>query len=391
LVQGEVTLKRVAFTLIGGRGWMGGLNYQINLLSALVAHQAQRITPILFLGNDIDKELLDKFSSIDGLKIVQSPEFNAQYKFKRLLMSLLVGRDSSALSIFRRHNIDVAFEAANFYGWRFPLKTIAWIPDLQHQRLKHYFSFFAFWKREIGFRMQVYSGRHIMLSSEDAKSDFQHFYRIQPNRLHVVRFAVPIRAVNFDLNRLLAKYDLPELFFYLPNQFWRHKNHECVIRALASANQKGCAITVAASGNPKDPRDPNYFPDLVNLAKSLGVSDQFKILGLIPYEDVQALMRGCAAIINPSRFEGWSTTVEEAKALSVNMLLSDINVHREQAGALALYFDVEDKDTLATLLINHQTKSKTNKNQPSAFVFKQAEENMSKYAASFASMVSNIV
>jgi glycosyltransferase involved in cell wall biosynthesis len=390
LVQGEVTLIRVAFTLIGGRGWMGGLNYQINLLSALVAYQAQTITPVLFLGHDIDKDLLDKFRSIEGLEIVQSQDFNAQQKFKRLLMSLIVGCDTSALNIFRQHNIDVAFEAANFYGWRFPVKTIAWIPDLQHQRLRHYFSFLAFWKREIGFRMQVYSERHIMLSSEDAKSDFQHFYRVAPGRLHVVRFAVPIRAVAFDLNSLLAKYELPEFFFYLPNQFWRHKNHECVIRALASANQKGCAITVAVSGNPKDPRDLNYFPDLMSLTKSLGVSNQFKILGLIPYEDVQALMRSCAAMINPSRFEGWSTTVEEAKALGVDMLLSDINVHREQAGALAQYFNVDNKDALATLLMDYQTKSKMNKNQPTVLILEQAEENMRTFAASFARMVSNI-
>ena len=90
-------------------------------------------------------------------------------------MSIIVGCDTSVLNIFRQHNIDVAFEAANFYGWRFPVKTIAWIPDLQHQRLRHYLRFLAFWKREIGFRMQVYSGRHIMLCSEDAKSDFQTF------------------------------------------------------------------------------------------------------------------------------------------------------------------------------------------------------------------------
>ena len=382
---------RVAFTLIGGHGWMGGLNYQINLLSALVTYQDQTITPVLFLGHDIDKDLLDKFRSIVGLEIVQSQNFNAQEKIKRLLMSLTVGCDTSALETFRNHNIDVVFEAANFYGWRFPIRTIAWIPDLQHQRLRHNFSFFAFWKREIGFRMQVYSERHIMLSSEDAKSDFQHFYRIQPNRLYVVRFAVPIRAVTFDLNRLLAKYELPDFFFYLPNQFWRHKNHECVIQALASANQKGCEITVAVSGNPKDPRDLNYFPYLISLAQSLGVFNQFKILGLIPYEDVQALMRSCVALINPSRFEGWSTSVEEAKALGVDMLLSDINVHREQAGALAQYFDVEDKDTLATLLINHQAESKMNKKQSSDFILKQADENMSRFASSFASMVSNIV
>ncbi len=391
MVQGEVTLIRVAFSLIGGRGWMGGLNYQINLLSALVTYQTQTITPVLFLAQDIDKDLLDKFRSIDGLEIVQSKDFNVQQKFKRFLISLFAGCDTSALNIFRQHNIDVAFEAANFYGWRFPLKTIAWIPDLQHQRLKHYFNFFAFWKREIGFRTQVYSGRHIMLSSEDTKSDFQYFYRIKPNRLHVVRFAVPIRAVAFDLNSLLTKYELPEFFFYLPNQFWKHKNHQCVIRALASANQKGFAITVAVSGNPRDPRDPNYFPDLVSLARNLGASSQFKILGLIPYEDVQALMRSCVAIINPSRFEGWSTTVEEAKSLGVDMLLSDINVHREQAGALAQYFDVDDKDTLAKLLIDHQRKFKINKKQPTDFILKQAEENMRTFAESFASMLSKLV
>ncbi len=37
------------------------------------------------------------------------------------------------------------------------------------------------------------------------------------------------------------------------------------------------------------------------------------------------------ALINPSQFEGWSTTVEEAKSLGVKMLLSDLEVHKEQA------------------------------------------------------------
>jgi Glycosyl transferases group 1 len=383
-------VKRIAFTLIGGKVWAGGLNYQINLLSALVAYEFERISPVLFLGDDIDQDLLDKFRRIDGLEIVQSSVFDAQKKFKRLLMSLIAGCDTGALKIFRRHNIDVAFENANFYGWRFPLKTIAWIPDLQHQRLRHYFSFFEFWKREIGFLMQAHSGRNIMLSSEDAKNDFQHFYRIDANKLHVVRFAVPIQTFTLDYNSLLAKYDLPESFFYLPNQFWRHKNHECVIKAIELANHKGFAITVAVSGNSKDHRDSNYFPDLIALTMSLGISKQFKILGLIPYHDVQALMLSSLAVINPSRFEGWSTTVEEAKVLGVNLLLSDINVHREQAGPLADYFEVDDQNALADLLIKHQLKSKGNKSQDATYVIKRSEENMKIYASKFASMVTKL-
>ena len=42
-------------------------------------------------------------------------------------------------------------------------------------------------------------------------------------------------------------------------------------------------------------------------------------------------MRQSVAVLQPSLFEGWSTTVEEAKSIGKTILLSDIPVHREQA------------------------------------------------------------
>jgi hypothetical protein len=54
--------------------------------------------------------------------------------------------------------------------------------------------------------------------------------------------------------------------------------------------------------------------------------------------------------VNPSRFEGWSTTVEEAKSLGKRVLVSDIAVHREQAPARASYFGVDDAGVLAAQL-----------------------------------------
>jgi glycosyltransferase involved in cell wall biosynthesis len=380
-------LIRIAFTLIGRRGWMGGLNYQINLLSALLDYQSHRITPVLFLAEDVDPELLVKFKQIKSLEVVQSRVFNANHKLKSYMTSVIIGRDIDALKLFKYYRIDVAFENANYFGWRFPIKCIAWIPDLQHQLLKHYFGFFAFWKREIGFQMQVRSGRHIMLSSDDAKKDFKHFYHVHPNRLHVVKFAVPVKVFNVDFENLITRYKLPKHFFFLPNQFWRHKNHECVIKALALANQKGYSITVAVSGNPKDPRDPDYYPDLLELSEKLGLREQFRMLGLIPYEDVQALMRGSLAMINPSRFEGWSTTVEEAKALGVDMLLSNINVHTEQAGATAEFFGVDDVETLSDLLIKHTVKIPQNKKRKNRYTSKLAEENLKTYSSNFVDMV----
>jgi glycosyltransferase involved in cell wall biosynthesis len=62
------------------------------------------------------------------------------------------------------------------------------------------------------------------------------------------------------------------------------------------------------------------------------------LLGLIPHEYIPALIRSCAALINPSTFEGWSTTVEEAKSMGTPMILSSLRVHREQSED-ALFFD----------------------------------------------------
>ena len=144
------------------------------------------------------------------------------------------------------------------------IRAVAWIPDFQHRYLRHLFDFKAYWKREIGFRAQIFSGRNVMLSSEDARQDCEHFYPATRGRTHVVRFSVPFAtALDAGAARAVAdEYGLPELFFFLPNQFWKHKNHECVIQALALLKTKGREVVVAASGKQADPRDPEHFPRL---------------------------------------------------------------------------------------------------------------------------------
>ena len=62
------------------------------------------------------------------------------------------------------------------------------------------------------------------------------------------------------------------------------------------------------------------------------------------------LMRSSVAMLNPSLFEGWSTTVEEGKSLGVRMVLSNLAVHREQVGAAAEFFDPQDPGAIAASL-----------------------------------------
>jgi glycosyltransferase involved in cell wall biosynthesis len=153
-----------------------------------------------------------------------------------------------------------------------------------------------------------------------------------------------------SLSDLQAQYQLPSRYVHLPNQFWAHKNHGVVVDALAALKLQGTEITVACTGQTVDVRRPDHFGKLMERARDAGVSQNFRVLGLVPYSDMQALMLRACCVLNPSRFEGWSTTVEEAKVLGKRILLSDIPVHREQAPADGQYFSPDDALTLASLM-----------------------------------------
>ncbi len=340
---------RIAFNLIPSAKWTGGYNYLVNLFHAVQQYQSGNIQPVLFCGEDAADQDLQPFMVMKGVDIVRSAVFDEDRKGLRLMRSLLAKADRAALPLFVEQHIDVIFENAAFYGWRFPIPVIAWMPDFQHRRLREQFGFASYWRRELGFRAQVASGRILMLSSEDARSDCERFYPGAVGHTAVVRFAAPIPADLLEERpeTALRTYHLPEKFLYLPNQFWKHKNHDVVVEALGLLKQQGHRVIVAASGNPNDPRHPEYLVQLQARIATLGLQDHFIMLGLIPRRHVMSLLRICSALINPSYFEGWSSTVEEARTLGTPMLLSDIAVHREQMGSVARYFSPDDVQSLA--------------------------------------------
>ena len=120
-------------------------------------------------------------------------------------------------------------------------------------------------------------------------------------------------------------------------------------QAIKILKARGKEVVIAVSGKQVDPRDPEHFPRLQRLINSGGLARNFRLLGLIPHAHIPALMRSCSGLINPSKFEGWSTTVEEAKAMGTPMILSSLRVHREQS-AEALFFNADIPEELAEIL-----------------------------------------
>jgi glycosyltransferase involved in cell wall biosynthesis len=356
VVQGK-SMIRVAFWFDAPVAYSGGLNYIANLLHALSAVNSGDIQPYVFFATDVPYDVIQRFERF--ATIVRTPIL--QRKTLPWLVHKLTYKVFGSMlwvnALLKRHRIDLLSHAWSPYLGHRPLKVISWIPDFQYLHLPEMFPGLDVEKESQINRQIALHADAVVVSSEHALGDLLSLLpRAKLPPVEVLRFvSQPFIApdnVLPSLEQLEVKYGFTGKFFLLPNQFWAHKNHEVVLRALALAKDSGLSMTVLMTGNTKDYRlaGSPYVDGLQTSIRDLGIDAETRILGLIDYNDLLALMRHCVGLINPSRFEGWSSSVEEAKSVGKTILMSNIRVHIEQAPPLGAYFESDDEIGLSHLM-----------------------------------------
>lgn len=233
--------------------------------------------------------------------------------------------------------------------------VVGWIPDFQHFRLPRFFDEAEIRTRDEAFHAIISRSDFILMSSRDVERDCVAFDPASAGKTRVHPFPsglVMEKLSEVDPAKVLAHYHLPEKFALVANQFWAHKNHATVIEAVRQAADAGCRVPVVLTGLPADSRDPAnrvVSQVLQDIAKA-GLRDTIFPLGQVPYQDLVALMKAAAVIIQPSCFEGWSTIVQDAKALGRPVICSALGVHREQAPEALGFFDPGKPEELAGIL-----------------------------------------
>ena len=230
----------------------------------------------------------------------------------------------------------------------FKPKSAAWLCDFQHKFLPEYFSAEEVSRRDDLFGAIAARFKTVVVSSETACEDFRRFYPESPADLISLPFRVilPTALSEHDCRETVARYHLPERFFIVCNQFWKHKNHAVVFDALEKLVESDPDCHVVLTGRFHDDRERLYTEEILGALHRRNLSRNVSILGLVPKEDQLQLIRAAIAVIQPSFFEGWSTIVEESHALGADMILSDLPVHREQSHPSAVFFDPTDAGQL---------------------------------------------
>ena len=344
---------RIGLIFIYNEKWMGGTYYVLNLVH------------ILNLLNDIEKPRLVIFSNLNDYEVLKNEtsypflEFEELSENPKSKLLIFLNKITSKLfknKIIKRRYIKVIdtifpFQNNNYINSINVDKRIYWIPDFQEKHYPEYYSLEHLENEKVKNGWILENSKKLLLSSYVAKKDLVEFYPNYKTKPFVVHFAVKIPELSkLDLNDVLNKFSLPKLYYFSPNQFWKHKNHIVVIRAVEILVKQEVDITVVFSGKELDPRFPDYTVGLKEYVSTNNLQNNIKFLGFLERQEQLKLMENAVAIIQPSLFEGWSTVIEEAMAMNKCVLASNLNVNIEQLGDNGFYFDPLSPENLAEVL-----------------------------------------
>lgn len=335
--------KLLINTIGGGAGWTGGLYYARNIAYQLTQNPYIRENCRIYLcctrkNRRIFEDLRDR------VKILTCPREGTLPEY--------LYREWACVS----RGIDYlywSYDKPRFSG----ALPVAWIADFQHDHYPAYFSEAERAERTGRFQRVAKADMPLILSSRDARKDFCKYDGGNREKVYVVPFVSyiepEIRRIAGREEEILKTLGLEGVHYAcVMNQFWQHKNHQVVFRALKTLYEKypEMNLDVVMTGEMSDYRNPDYISALKRYAEDPAVAKHLHLLGFLGRDEQIAVMKKAEFVIQPSLFEGWGTVVEDAKVLDKTILLSDIPVHREQKSAKCTLFDPQDPEKLADLM-----------------------------------------
>ena len=321
------------------RGWMGGALYIRNLarvLSQLPANERPRI--LILTDGGLDAALPRALFNEAAVEGIFEPS-GKPLAIKPALAPLVLTGDAPDLA-----KITALLDSASaifpvLRSMFNPRTALHWIPDFQHKYLPEMFDAAETANRDTEFRIMTHSRPFVLLSSEAGRADLQRFYPSATAKSYVWHFTSSIEPSAPPIDPR-PQFNLPERYLFAPNQFWKHKDHRTLFKAMALVRDRGCDAVLACTGRAVDARHPGYADELQKFVADHALADRVRFLGVVSDDHLRELFRHAAAVIQPSLFEGWSTVVEDTKATGRPMILTDLPVHREQAddaGPLAAF------------------------------------------------------
>lgn len=352
----------IAFENLFGKQYEGGANWLEVTLQSLGLLSQPPLCLLLGATPGMLPKSLEKASHIELVPLDRAPQTRAGRVFAGVVRRALrrSWEESAITTLTAKRKVDLWVGFSGFAGLGPQRKLLVWYPDFQFRYFPEFFEPQELRDRERQWNYVATRADGIIAISESVAADALMTHAQIRDKVHVCAFPPVFQeaALCLDPQDTRARFHLPQRFFLVCNQFWKHKNHTLVLRALRSIKETGATPPVVAfTGRPHDYRNPDAFSELLQYVHAHDLNDYCRFLGVVARPEQIALIRAAAAVVHPSRFEGRGAIVEESYVLGTQVLCSDLPVHRELNAPGALFFPVDGVPELAALMQREYPRS----------------------------------
>lgn len=230
----------------------------------------------------------------------------------------------------------------------FRLPAVLNLHDLQHLHFPENFHQSDIEARNRLYKLSASLSDAVVVSSDFVRHDLIERLEIAPSKV----FTVPVTwdpaliegLGKFGVDEAVKRYQLPPLYAFYPAQFWPHKNHARLVKALSIVRKMRpeADFKLVFTGY----RGHAGWPLVEAAIHENGLQSHIICLDHVPVEHLAAIYKGALYCVMPSTFEASSYPVIEAQVLGVPAMCSNVTslpeLMRDGAGLLFNPFDIDD-------------------------------------------------
>ena len=235
----------------------------------------------------------------------------------------------------RRARVELVHAPANFAPPWGPFRRVVTIHDLQYRALPELLSPLSRAGTAVMLRLAARGADRVIVESHAAAQEIVAGLGVPRERIDVIPGGAGTTPAGAPppQGELRARHGLGSRAVVLcPASNLPHKNLPSLIAALALLDPAVRPLLVLC-GRATD------GGGLRAAAQAAGVAEDVRGLGSVSARELEGLYALAAAVVLPTRYEGFGLPVLEAMVRGVPVACSDLPVLREVAGPAAIYFD----------------------------------------------------
>lgn len=259
--------------------------------------------------------------------------------------------------LVRKEKIDVLFVTAQLCNIpNIQAKIITPVHDLMHRyeasfpEVKDEYEW-----REAVFKWQARFADYILTDSKLGKRQFiESYLKKNERRPHIT--VLPFVVPNY-ISEIEEEYiEVPDRYIFYPAQFWKHKNHVNLVKAIQILKEDLEDIQLVLVGSEK-----NSYKEIAKYIADNELQSNILIKGFVSNENITYLYRHAVGMVMPSYFGPTNIPPLEAMALGCPVAVSNKYAMPEQVGDAGLFFDPDSPEEIAECIRKMWTDEKLRK------------------------------